>query len=104
MSGQREERGGGAPATRIVQLRNGSTRRVARVEEPSLRLLDGPDSVLALAERAIEAGMSLRALIDQRATAETLDYDPIYAGSSPGAFFRRLIIPSRPGASSAEQA
>jgi hypothetical protein len=78
-----------AAPTRLVQLRNGSTRRVARVEEPSLRLLDGPDSVLALAERAIEARMSLPALIDQRATAETLDYDPIYAGSSPW----RLLAP-----------
>lgn len=78
-----------ATPTRLVQLRNGSTRRVARVEEPALRLLDGAESVLALAERAIEARMSLPALVDQRATAETLDYDPIYAGSSPW----RLLAP-----------
>jgi hypothetical protein len=62
---------------------------VARVDEPWLRLLEGADSVLALAERAIAAGMSLPALVDQRATAETLDYDSIYAGSSPW----RLLVP-----------
>ena len=75
--------------TRLVQLRHGSTRRVARVEEPSLRLLDGADSVLALAELAIAAGISLPVLVDQRATAETLDYDPIYSGSSQW----RLLVP-----------
>ena len=69
--------------TRLLQLQRGSTRRVARVEEPSLRLLDGVDSVLTLAERAISMAMSLPALVEQCATGETLDYDPIYAGSSP---------------------
>jgi hypothetical protein len=86
---EREEPGGGAPATRIVQLQRGSTRRVARVEEPSLRLLAGADTVLALAEEAIAGGVSLTALVEQRATREMLDYDPIYAGSSPW----RLLVP-----------
>jgi hypothetical protein len=62
---------------------------VARVDEPSLRLIDGADSVLALAETAIAAGVPLPALVAQRRTAETLDYDPIYAGSSPW----RLLVP-----------
>lgn len=75
--------------TRLVQLQHGSTRRVARVEEPWLRMLEGADSVLNLAERAIAAGISLPALVEQRATAETLAYDPIYAGSSPW----RLLVP-----------
>ena len=85
----REERGTGAGATRLVQLRRGSTRRVACVEEPSLRLLDGADTVLALAETAIAGGVSLTALVEQRATPELLDYDPVYAGSSPW----RLLVP-----------
>ena len=76
-------------ATRLVQLLHGSTRRVARVEEPALRLIEGADSVLAFAERAIADGMSLPALVDQRASTETLEYDPIYAGSSPW----RLLVP-----------
>ena len=83
---EHEER---APATRIVQLQRGSTRRVARVEEPSLRLLAGAGTVLALAEEAIAGGVSLTALVEQRATPEMLDYDAIYAGSSPW----RLLVP-----------
>lgn len=83
-----EERGVGG-ATRLVQLRRGSTRRVARVEEPFVRLLDGVDSVLALAEEAIAGGSTLPALVDRRATPDVLEYDAIYAGSSPW----RLLVP-----------
>ena len=78
-----------ASSTRIVQIQRGSTRRVARVEEPTLRLLDAVDSLLVLAERAIADGISLPALIDQRAMSETLDYDAIYSGSSEW----RLLVP-----------
>ena len=88
MSGREEGRVGDR-ATRLVQLRHGSIRRVARVEEPSLRLLDGIDSVLALAEEAIAAEVSLRELVDRRVTHETLDYDQVYNGGSDW----RLIVP-----------
>ncbi len=81
--------GVGASATRLVQLKRGSTRRVARVEEPSLRLLDGVDSVLALAAKAIARGVSLPALVEEHASSEMLDYDPIYAGSSQW----RVLVP-----------
>lgn len=74
---------------RVVQLRRGSTRRVAVVDEPSLRLLDGVESVLALAERAIRDGVSLKALAERCVTSEALDYDPIYNGSSPW----QLLVP-----------
>ena len=84
-----EEGGIEEPATRLVQLRHGSTRRVARVEEPSLRLLDGIDSLLALAEEAIAAGVSLPVLVDRHATRETLDYDQVYNGGSDW----RLLVP-----------
>jgi hypothetical protein len=78
-----------ATPTRLVQLMHGRTRHVARVEEPSLRLLEGVDSVLGLAESAIAAGTSLPALVEKRSSTRTLDYDPIYAGSSPW----RLLVP-----------
>lgn len=68
--------------TRLIQLQRGSTRRVAQVEEPVLRLLDGVDSVLALAEQAIAANASLAELVPKLASSETLEYDPIYFGSS----------------------
>jgi hypothetical protein len=76
-------------STRLVQLRHGSTRRVARVEEPSLRILQGADTVVAFAEQAIAAGISLPALADERATTEVIPYDQVYAGSSPW----QLLVP-----------
>jgi hypothetical protein len=74
---------------RLVQLRNGATRRVARVDEPVLRLLDGADSVLALAEMAIAAGVSLPAIVDRHISSQALEYDAVYAGASPW----RLLVP-----------
>ena len=75
--------------TRVVQLQQSSTRRVARVDEPSLRLLADTESVFALAGDAIDARVPLKTLIDRRVTSECLDYDAVYSGSSPW----RLLVP-----------
>jgi hypothetical protein len=72
-----------------VQLRNGSTRRVARVDEPCLVLLADTSSVLDLANDAIDGRVPLTRLVERRATSERLDYDAVYAGSSPW----RLLAP-----------
>jgi hypothetical protein len=74
---------------RVVQLQYGSTRRVARVDEPSLRLLADTESVFALAGDAIDARVPLKTLIDRRVTSECLDYDAVYSGTSPW----RLLVP-----------
>ena len=74
---------------KLVQLRKGSTRRVAVVDEPSLRLLGGVESVLALADQAMREGVSLKSLAERSVTSEALDYDPIYNGSSPW----QLLVP-----------
>jgi hypothetical protein len=68
--------------TRLVQIRKGSLRRVAVVEEPQLRLLRECSSIYSLAYAAISAGTKLTDLVRQRATQDLLDYDPIYNGSS----------------------
>ena len=68
--------------TRLVQIQNGSTRAVALVEEPRLRLLDGVKSILQLAQEAVDAKTSLVALVQKRATGGLLDYDLIYNGKS----------------------
>jgi hypothetical protein len=70
--------------TRLVQIQNGSQRRIALVEEPRLRLL-APSfgSVYALAQAALAGGKSLTTLVGQHTTNELLDYDVIYAGQSP---------------------
>jgi len=51
---------------RLVQISNGSVRRVAVVDEPSLRLVGGFDSVYALAWEAISRRESLSDLVRAR--------------------------------------
>ncbi len=74
---------------RLVQLRQGSMRRVARVEEPSLRLLSEVDSIVDLASAAISQRQSLTSLVDRYRSRELLDYDAVYSGASSW----RLIAP-----------
>lgn len=75
---------------RLVQLLGKQRgRRVATVEEASLRLLSGPDSVYALAREAITSGKRLAEVVNARLSAETVDYDPVYAGTSEW----RLLAP-----------
>ena len=82
--------------TRIIQLRNGSVRSVALVDEPRLRLLEGFDTVHALAEAAVNEGRTLPDMAADRAGAEQLDYDPIYEGSSPWRILPPIDHPLEP--------
>ena len=59
---------------RLVQIHNEAIRRVALVEEPRLRLLSGVASIYELAIEALEGGGSFHALIEEKASAELLDY------------------------------
>jgi hypothetical protein len=63
---------------RLVQIYNGSERRVAVVEEPMLRLLSEFRSVHAMACLAIQLNMPLAAIIEKQLTNEILDYDSVY--------------------------
>jgi hypothetical protein len=75
--------------TRLVQLQHDTTRGVACVEEPHLRLLTSADSIYRLAGHAMTSGASLTALVAQDTGGERLDYDAVYAGRSPW----RLLVP-----------
>jgi hypothetical protein len=75
--------------TRLVQLQSGSVRRVARVDEPSLRVLADTPSVVALANEAIRRRVPLTRLVDERVSSEVVDYDAVYSASSPW----RLLVP-----------
>ena len=68
--------------TRLIQIKKGTVRRVALVEEPNVRLLDSCSSIYELAHIAIGAGMKLSELARQRARGEALPYDAIYCGAS----------------------
>jgi hypothetical protein len=67
---------------RLIQLKKGNERRVALVDEPRLRLLDGVASIYDVAHTAIAEGTDLSQVVRQRAIGETLDYDPIYESRS----------------------
>lgn len=74
---------------RLVQLQRGSERRVAVVDEPNLRLLDGHASTYALAQAALASGQSITAAIDAATTNGAVDYDAVYDGRSEW----RLLAP-----------
>ncbi len=68
--------------TRLMQIKKRNIRRVALVEEPTLRFLDSCSSVYELAHIAIGTDTKLSEVARQRAQPETVDYDPIDAGRS----------------------
>lgn len=81
---------------RIVQITNGSERRVALVEEPGLRLLEGVESTHALAAIAIDTGTAASTLVEQFATGPTVDYDEVYEGRAPWRLLPPIDHPDDP--------
>ena len=82
--------------TRLVQIKKGSFRRVALVEEPVLRLLDSCSSIYELALIAIETGGSLIDVIRKRVRHDAIDYDPIYLGESEWTLLPAIDQPEEP--------
>lgn len=82
--------------TRLVQIQNGSTRAVALVEEPHLRLLTGVASIYELANNAVASGTSLLALIRRHAVGDQLDYNTIYEGKSDWRLLSPIDHPVEP--------
>ena len=81
---------------RLIQIKKGKIRRVALVEEPYLRLLDGCSSIYALANVALSANMLLTDLVRQRDRHEQLEYDPIYIGRSEWRILPAIDHPEEP--------
>ena len=81
---------------RLVQLRRGTERRVAVVDDAKLRLLRDCDSVSTLAQAAIRGGRSFAALIEERATADAIDYDAVYDGRSEWRLLSPIDHPADP--------
>jgi hypothetical protein len=81
---------------RLVQLHNDTQRRIALVDEPHLCLLDQHESVVALAQSALDSGVALSTLIRQLATGPKLDYDSVYQGKSAWRLRPSIDHPSEP--------
>jgi hypothetical protein len=81
----------------LVQIGDGSSRRVAIVEEPRLHCLTGVQSVYELAQRCLSLGRQLSEQAIAIANGELLDYDAIYSGASEWHLLAPIDVP---GASS----
>jgi hypothetical protein len=85
----------------LVQISDGSARRVAIVEEPRLHCLAGVQSVYELTQQCLSLGRQLSEHAIAIAIGEVLDYDAIYSSASewhllapidvPGASCRMMI-------------
>jgi hypothetical protein len=82
--------------TRLIQIEKEGFRRVALVDEPHVRLLEGCSSVYSLAQDAIASGVKLTALAGQRATKDLLEYDSLYQGKSEWHLLPPLDHPDEP--------
>lgn len=82
---------------RLVQLKAVNVRQLAVVDEPCLRLIQGFDSVYAMAQEAILRGKRLTTLIEEHLTKHTLDYDPIYKGGAEWKLLPPIDHPEEPG-------
>src|SRR5215470_11348530 len=82
--------------TRLIQIKKGSIRRVALVDEPNIRILDACSSIYELAHLAIGAGVRLSEIARQRARRDTAEYGPIYRGESEWQLLPAIDHPDEP--------
>jgi hypothetical protein len=80
----------------LVQLSNGSSRRVALVEEPHLVCLDGATSIYDLAQQCLQPSASLTDRAHALATGERLAYDDVYNHRSPWRLLAPIDVPGNP--------
>ena len=80
----------------LVQVGNGTSRRVAVVDEPRLRCLTEVESVYELTQRTLQTGCKLSDLALALANGETLDYDAVYAGASAWRLLAPIDVPGEP--------
>lgn len=80
----------------LVQLSDGTSRRVALVEEPHLRWLEGVSSVYELAQHCVEHSTSLATHAASLAGGETLSYDDVYQARSKWRLLAPIDVPDQP--------
>jgi len=82
--------------TRLVQIQNGTDRRLAVVEEPNLRILSTGISLYALAQAALMDNLPLTGMVHSWGTDELLRYDSVYEGLSDWKLLPPIDHPSEP--------
>ena len=81
---------------RLLQIGGPAGRRVGIIDEPRIVLLDGITSVYRLAHEALSAGVSLAAGAERHASADSLEYDPVYSGQSAWRILPAIDHPDDP--------
>jgi hypothetical protein len=81
---------------RLVQIANGSMRRVALVEEPHLACLTGVESIYELASACIRERVSLSRRVQELTAGETIFYDDIYSRKSEWRLLSPIDVPGAP--------
>jgi hypothetical protein len=81
---------------RLVQIGNGSLRRVALVEEPHLRCLENANSIYELASECIRESFLLSQRVQQLAIGELLSYDEVYFQGSDWHLLSPIDVPEAP--------
>jgi hypothetical protein len=81
----------------LVQISDGSSRRVAIVQEPHLHCLVGVESVYELAKQCLRLGQRLSEHASAASKGEVLDYEAIYSRTSKWHLMAPMDVP---GASS----
>ena len=80
----------------LVQITNGTERRVALVDEPNLRCLVGVASVYDLAQSCLRGSRSLRKDVQTLASGELISYDEVYSGKSQWRLLPPVDVPGQP--------
>jgi hypothetical protein len=80
----------------LVQISNGSARRVAIVEEPNLRCLSEVQSVYEVVQQCLSRGIQLSERAIALADGEILAYDAIYSGKSEWRLLAPIDVPGSP--------
>jgi hypothetical protein len=82
--------------TRLVQIQKEKFRRVALVEEPRVRFLEGCSSIYELAQVALEAGKKMEEVVHARVENDSIDYDALYTGGSGWRLLPPIDHPGEP--------
>src|SRR5271154_1444987 len=82
--------------TRLIQIQKEKFRRVALVEEPRVRFLEGCSSIYELAQMALEAGKKLEEGAHARVENGSVDYDALYTGRSEWRLLPPIDHPGEP--------
>lgn len=80
----------------LVQISNGKERRVALVEEPQLRCLEGTTTVYELVADCLRSGESLSKRVRELATGSSLSYNEVYSERNTWRLLSPIDVPGAP--------